>query len=209
MANCPVCGSSHIQIKYSTEVNWGRAFVGWAAFGAAGGVVGAITGDERAANFCLDCSACWQPKTLYIVLKTIEYCTGNKIDLAKSTHRDYFRKFNSEMGPYLTEIIQQRRTLDRDVDKHESSLHSNSFCTMGAVFVITTAVTIREPIVVAFTLAVAVFINILHNIVNGDESKEIEKKVREFKEAKQKRISYLQEDFDKRVKIFINQNPLN
>ena len=32
MANCPNCGSNHIQIKQETDVNWGRAIAGYAIF---------------------------------------------------------------------------------------------------------------------------------------------------------------------------------
>ena len=30
MANCPNCGSSHIQLKQETDVNWGGAIAGYA-----------------------------------------------------------------------------------------------------------------------------------------------------------------------------------
>ena len=53
MANCPNCGSNHIQIKQETDVNWGRAITGYALFGIVGGAVGAVTGEDRNVNACL------------------------------------------------------------------------------------------------------------------------------------------------------------
>ena len=54
MANCPNCGSDHIQLKKETNVNWGRAAAGWALFGVVGGAVGSVTGEDRNVNACLD-----------------------------------------------------------------------------------------------------------------------------------------------------------
>ena len=47
MANCPNCGSTHIQLKKETNVSWGRTAAGWILFGAVGASVGAITGEDR------------------------------------------------------------------------------------------------------------------------------------------------------------------
>jgi hypothetical protein len=42
MANCPNCGSNHIQLKKETNVSWGRAAAGWALFGVVGGALGKL-----------------------------------------------------------------------------------------------------------------------------------------------------------------------
>jgi hypothetical protein len=42
MANCPTCGSNHIQIKKETNASWGRAATGYMLFGLAGAAVGLL-----------------------------------------------------------------------------------------------------------------------------------------------------------------------
>ncbi len=65
MANCPNCGSNHIQLQRETNVNWGRAAAGWALFGVVGGAVGAVTGEDRNVNACLDCGTTWKAADVY------------------------------------------------------------------------------------------------------------------------------------------------
>jgi len=104
MANCPNCGSNHIQLTTETNVDWGRAAVGWALFGVVGGAVGAVTGDDRKAIICLDCGTSWKPEELYKILLTIENLTQVKIDLTKSSHRIFINDFISQMTPNI-EVI--------------------------------------------------------------------------------------------------------
>ena len=87
MANCPNCGSSHIQLKRETNVNWGRTVAGWALFGVVGGAVGAVTGEDRNANACLDCGTSWKATDLFKTLQTIKNLTGETLDLAKEEDR--------------------------------------------------------------------------------------------------------------------------
>lgn len=78
MANCPNCGSEHIQLKKDTNVNWGRAVAGWALFGIVGGAVGAVTGEDRNVNACLDCGTAWKAADLYKTCQLIKNLTGVK-----------------------------------------------------------------------------------------------------------------------------------
>ncbi len=75
MANCPNCGSDHIQIIRETNVSWGRAVAGWALFGVVGGVVGAVTGEDRNAISCLNCGTSWKAADLYKTLQVIKQLT--------------------------------------------------------------------------------------------------------------------------------------
>ncbi|WP_234300653.1 hypothetical protein [Sphaerospermopsis aphanizomenoides] len=104
MANCPNCGSNHIQIKQETDVNWGRAIAGYALFGVVGAAVGAVTGEDRNVNACLDCGTSWKAQDLYNLLQVIEKYTGVKLNLARQRDRSFMNKFISEVVPYL-EII--------------------------------------------------------------------------------------------------------
>jgi hypothetical protein len=85
MANCPTCGSNHIQIKQDTNVSWGRAATGYMLFGVVGAAVGAITGDDRNVNACLDCGTSWKATTLYNMLQTVKTLTDKTIDLSIET----------------------------------------------------------------------------------------------------------------------------
>ncbi len=82
MANCPNCGSEHIQLKKDTNVDWGRAVAGWALFGVVGGAVGAVTGEDRNANVCLDCGTSWKAADLYQTRQVIKNLTGVTLDLS-------------------------------------------------------------------------------------------------------------------------------
>ena len=104
MANCPNCGSSHIQLKQETDVNWGNAIAGYALFGVVGAAVGAVTGEDRNVNACLDCGKSWKAEDLFKLLQIIKDCTGVKLNLAREHDRSYMNSFISEVGSYLKEI---------------------------------------------------------------------------------------------------------
>lgn len=104
MANCPNCGSSHIQLKQETDVNWGNAIAGYALFGVVGAAVGAVTGEDRNVNACLDCGTSWKAEDLYKLLQVIKDCTGAKLNLARERDRLFMNNFLFEIGSYLEEI---------------------------------------------------------------------------------------------------------
>jgi hypothetical protein len=81
MAICPNCGSEHITLKQETNVSWGRAVVGWALLGPVAGAVGAVTGEDRTVNACLDCGESWKAKELYGVLGHIRELIRVDLDL--------------------------------------------------------------------------------------------------------------------------------
>jgi len=101
MANCPNCGSSHIQLKKETNVSWGRAVAGWALFGVVGGAVGAVTGEDRNVNACLDCGTSWKATDLYKTLQIIKDLTGATLNLARERDRSYMNSFMHEIGSCL------------------------------------------------------------------------------------------------------------
>ncbi|MEM8780097.1 MAG: hypothetical protein AAGF26_14730, partial [Cyanobacteria bacterium P01_G01_bin.49] len=113
MANCPNCGSSHIQIKNDTTVNWGRAVAGWALFGVVGGAVAAMTGEDKSANACLDCGTVWKAADLYKTLEIIEKTTNKKLDLSQNSDRQFMNNFMREIGPYLKQISSIQSEADK------------------------------------------------------------------------------------------------
>ena len=113
MANCPNCGSNHIQIKQETDVNWGRAITGYALFGIVGGAVGAVTGEDRNVNACLDCGTSWKAEQLYKILQIIKECTGEKLNLAREHDPLYMNNFIYQVGSYLQQIPEIERKADQ------------------------------------------------------------------------------------------------
>jgi hypothetical protein len=88
MANCPNCGSEHIQLIRETNVSWGRAVAGWALFGVVGGAVGAVTGKDKNVNSCLDCGTSWEAADLHKILKNVESLTGLNLNLSNKDDRE-------------------------------------------------------------------------------------------------------------------------
>ncbi len=126
MANCPNCGSSHIQLKRETNVNWGRTVAGWALFGVVGGAVGAVTGEDRNANACLDCGTSWKATDLFKTLQTINNLTGVTLDLARAQDRSYTNNVMDEIGCYLESISKLEKketeiTTTADIKSYEKT----------------------------------------------------------------------------------------
>jgi hypothetical protein len=126
MANCPNCGSSHINLKKETNVSWGRAVAGWALFGVVGGAVGAITGEDRNVNACLDCGTSWKATDLYKTLQIIKNATGVTLDLAKEPDRLYMNSFMAELGSYLKSISNVEKQAEQLITSSQSKLNEKA-----------------------------------------------------------------------------------
>lgn len=132
MANCPNCGSSHIQVVRETNVNWGRAVAGWALFGVVGGAVGAVTGEDRNAISCLDCGTSWKASDLYKTFQVIKKLTDINLDLTVEEDRLFLNKFILEINPYIEAISETQKkaeTLIKDAEnkKAESAAQGCGF----------------------------------------------------------------------------------
>jgi len=114
MANCPNCGSEHIQMTRETNVSWGRAVAGWALFGVVGGAVGAVTGEDRNVNSCLDCGTSWKAADLYKTLQVIKQLTDLKLDLSMDNHR----AFMNEVIPEITIYSDSISAVNKETDEH-------------------------------------------------------------------------------------------
>ena len=135
MANCPNCGSDHIQLKKETNVNWGRAAAGWVLFGVVGGAVGAVTGDDRDANACLDCGTTWKAADLFKTLQIIKKLTGEKLDLTKEEDREYMNNFISEISASLDAISEIEKKYEKLIVDKEKQLNqgAGTGCSMGCL----------------------------------------------------------------------------
>jgi hypothetical protein len=133
MANCPNCGSAHIQLKRETDVNWGRAVVGWAIFGVVGGAVGAVTGGDRNVNACLDCGTSWKAADLHKLLQIIKNLMNLRLDLSKESDRIFINDFISEFSSnleYISNLEKQSQKQISDLQKKLSE-NANTGCGYG------------------------------------------------------------------------------
>jgi hypothetical protein len=127
MANCPNCGSDHIQLKRETDVNWGRAVVGWAIFGVVGGAVGAVTGEDRNINACLNCGTSWKAADLHKLLQIIKKLTNLNLDLSEEIDRTFVNDFMSEFSSDLESVP----NIEKQGQKLIAEIQSNSKATAG------------------------------------------------------------------------------
>jgi hypothetical protein len=130
MANC---GSGHINLKKETNVSWGRAVAGWALFGVVGGAVGAVTGEDRNVNACLDCGTSWKATDLYKTLQTVENATGLNLNLARKADRFYMNSFMTEIGPCLESIANAEKEAEKLITSNQNKLNESAAagCSFG------------------------------------------------------------------------------
>jgi hypothetical protein len=121
MANCPNCGSTHIQLKRETNVNWGRAITGLALFGVVGGAVGAVTGEDRNTNACLDCGTSWKAEDLYKILQLIKKSTDINPDMTTRIDRSFVNNFISEITPYIEAMSTAEKEAEKIVKDSENN----------------------------------------------------------------------------------------
>lgn len=137
MANCPNCGSTHIQLKRETNVSWGRAITGLALFGVVGGAVGAVTGEDRNANACLDCGTSWKAEDLYKILQLIKKSTDINPDMTKTTDRSFVNDFILEMTPYIEAMSKAQKEAEKIVKDSESKKSLFAMAGIGSGCIIT------------------------------------------------------------------------
>jgi hypothetical protein len=135
MANCPTCGSSHIHLKRETNVSWGRAAAGWALFGVVGGAVGAVTGDDKNVNACLDCGTSWKAADLYKTLQIIKNTTGETLDLTREKDRLFMNSFIHEISPYLESISDIEKRTEKLIKNNQGKLNEKAAagCSYGCL----------------------------------------------------------------------------
>lgn len=126
MAYCHNCGSDHIQLKQETDVNWGRAVAGWALFGVVGGAVGAVTGEDRNVNACLDCGTSWKATDLYRTIQIVKNLTGEKLDLSIEEDREYMNSFITKISPSLNACSTIEKKYEKLITDKEKILNEGA-----------------------------------------------------------------------------------
>ena len=213
MANCPNCGSGHIQLKQETDVNWGNAIVGYALFGVVGAAVGAVTGEDRNVNACLDCGTSWKAEELFKLLQIIKDCTGAELNLAIYHNRVYMNNFISEVGSYLKEIPEIEKQADQLIayateegKKREENNNAILGCgclAIGLILIITPFV----PFLAFLIFLIVPFYALV--MENGKPIKEENDKL--IQNAKEQAVSMKREAekiLNAKIQSFMENNPL-
>lgn len=209
MAHCPNCGSDHIQIKRETDVNWGRAAAGWALFGVVGGAVGAVTGEERNANACLDCGTSWKAADLYKTLQIIKNLTGAKLDLAEEDDRLYMNSFMFEVGPCLeamSGIEKKAEKLITDI-QNKSNEQAATGCSFGCLMAIggcTTAASVAGGTGVLLALLLFPLIGWgVGALLDKSNKKQFEQKLKQAKKEAEKMKSEAKKNLQLKLEEFM------
>jgi len=213
MANCPNCGSGHIQIKQETDVNWGGAIAGYALFGVVGAAVGAVTGEDRNVNACLDCGKSWKAEDLFKLLQIIKDCTGAKLNLAIYRDRVYLNKFISELGSYLKEIPEIEGKADQLIADAKKEAEKKAFpgcSSIGCLFFIFGIPATASMGGVAFLIILLPFIvgSIIDMIFMAANQKAIEQAVENAKNEGISMKRKAEKRLNTKIKSFMDNNPL-
>ena len=216
MANCPNCGSDHIQIKQETDVNWGRAIAGYALFGIVGGAVGAVTGEDRNVNACLDCGTSWKAQDLYNILQVIEKYTGAKLNLARQRDRLYMNNFVSTIVPYLEIVGETDKKGEELIEKAKKEAQDKAYTGCGGfgclflIFALFGTASMGQYAIVGVILGIVVFI--IASIIEMISMSRNEKNVEQAVESSKSKVVEMKRQVEKNLLIevrrFMNNNPL-
>jgi hypothetical protein len=212
MANCPNCGSSHIQLKRETNVNWGRTVAGWALFGVVGGAVGAVTGEDRNANACLDCGTSWKATDLFKTLQTIKNLTGETLDLAREKDRLYMNNFMSEVGSSLEAIPYIEKKANNLVSEAENNKNESAAkgCSFGCLTSIGGCVSLASTISSGNLLWLILLPPLIGYgvgaLLDRANKKVLEQKVERAKLESERIKAEAERDFRNRLDRFVDNN---
>ncbi len=212
MANCPNCGSNHIQLKRESKVNWGRAVAGWALLGIVGGAVGAVTGEDRNTNVCLNCGTSWKAADLYKTLQIIKKSTGKNLDLEKEQDRIYMDNFMAEISPYLEEISKQEKEGQKLINEAENkSLESTAAgcgggCLISFASFLGLAGAASGLTIFLWLLIPPIVGGLIGSLVDRINKKSITKKQDEIKSLVEIRKQDAIDKFNRQVQIFMDKH---
>jgi len=212
MANCPNCGSSHIALKNETNINWGRAVAGWALFGVVGGAVGAVTGEDRNANACLNCGTTWKAADLYKILRVIKNSTGVTLDLRRKRDRAYMNCFLAEVSPYIEAISEAEKQANRLIEAAQNIpiAVATTGCGCGFMASLVMAMGLGSSLSTGgFLMLVIIFslMGMILALVNKSKTQPVEQDIERAKRQAKKLKFEAQENLEFAIDEFIERHP--
>lgn len=214
MANCPNCGSEHIQLKKDTNVDWGRAVAGWALFGIVGGAVGAVTGEDRNANVCLDCGTSWKAADLYKTRQVIKNLTGVTLNLSYEEDRHFINDFVNDVSPYIEAISKTKKDAEENIKKLEDKYNEKAavgcgYGCMTAVGGCTAVASTLSGSAVLFVLFIPPFIGlVIGSLLDQASKKTIEQEVKKAKKEAGRASKQAEYNLKRQVADFVANHPL-
>lgn len=214
MANCPNCGSEHIQLKKDTNVDWGRAVAGWALFGVVGGAVGAVTGEDRNANVCLDCGISWKAADLYKTRQVIKNLTGVTLNLSSEKDRHFINDFINNVSPYIEAISKVEKDTEENLKKIETKYNEKAAvgCSYGCLTAVGGCTAIASTMsgnVVLLVLFIPPFIGlVIGSLLDQVNKKTIVQEVEKTKKEAERIRKKAEYDLEKQVADFVSSHPL-
>jgi hypothetical protein len=221
MAVCPQCGSSDVTLKRDISVNWGRALIGWAAFGVVGGAVAGVTGDDRNSNVCLDCGASWRAEDVHKIIQIVKEATGKKLDLSRESHRNYCSVFIDRVSPYFAELSTAEASATKIVaDAKSNTVFSPSAekgVYIGIAIMVSTwllLMAIKPPSLIAWMFLLASFASPIvgqYYFLEKDKKKgwSHEKAVRLAEQSAEEIKANAREDLLRKIRLFTKEYPLD
>ena len=214
MANCPNCGSEHIQLKKDTNVDWGRAVAGWALLGVVGGAVGAVTGEDRNANACLNCGTSWRAADLYKTRQVIKKLTGIELDLAYEKDRNFINDFVSEITPHMNAITEAEEKIQflikgsKDKLEEKANVGTGLGCLVG-IGVCSAIVSATAGDGALFFLLFTTFVGwYIGSLIDQRNKKTVEESIeKEIKKAKMLKLD-AEKNCKRQVENFVQRHPL-
>jgi len=213
MANCPNCGSNHIQLKQDSNVNWGRAVVGWALFGVVGGAVGAVTGDDRNVNACLDCGTSWKAADLHKLLQIIKKLTSLRLDLSEEVDRaianDFIYEFSSDLEA-ISNIEMQGQRFIQEMQK-ESNDNAAKGCSFGCVVPIALGMILPSigSTFLGFLILILPIVGVtIGNQIDRAKKKSVEQEIENINRETKIKILDAEKNLKAKVVKFMNRHPL-
>jgi hypothetical protein len=216
MANCPNCGSDHIQLKRETDVNWGRAVVGWAVFGVVGGAVGAVTGEDRNVNACLDCGTSWKAADLHKLLQIIKKLTSLKLNLSKEIDRTFINDFISEFSSDLEAISNIEKQGHKSIKEIQNKSNENAAngCGLGcgASFLlgtISSGIAASAGAFIGFLMLILPIVGlIIGDQLDKAKKKSVEQQIEKIKRETEIKKLDAEENLKAKVVKFMDRHPL-
>jgi hypothetical protein len=213
MANCPNCGSDHIQLKRETDVNWGRAVVGWAVFGVVGGAVGAVTGEDRNVNACLNCGTSWKAADLHKLLQIIKKLTNLNLDLSEETDRIFVNDFMAEFTPDLesiSNIEKQGQKLITEIQNNSKAATGCGYgCGASMLLMVSSSIAATAGAFIGFLmLALPIAGFLIGAELDKTSKKATEREIEKIKRETQIKILDAEDSLRAKLVKFIDRHPL-
>lgn len=124
MANCPNCGSEHVQLTRDTNVSWGHAVAAWdlVFVGMADMLIMEENrkGEDHNVNSCMNCGTSWKAVTLYATLQIIKQLTTLKLDLSMDNHRAFMKEVIPEITIYSDSISKVEKEIKININAVET-----------------------------------------------------------------------------------------